>query len=157
MRKKTRNKKTLLFLSGAIIFIIGCSNQKPVPLNPYPQYQQSAPVSNETSMSKINEAYNRKNGTEGRNIVLDTLIATTFYNHPNLIPSFSKSKTHSKTKINTSSVSNTVSNSETFSTPSGFSGTQTNSVTTTKTKTKSTTKSITGGVNVAPNLDFYLK
>ena len=131
----------ILFLLSLSLVVVGCTNTSSQGGN---------------SLGSLNDAYNRKNGTEGRSMILDTLIATTLYNHPEIIPTYGKVKTKSKTKTDINSTSNTISNSQYFSNGnSSFS--QNESVTTTKVRSKSKTKSITTGVGVSPNLDFYLK
>lgn len=142
-----KEQKTVIrgFVILCLGFIISaCTNTSSAGTASQPQQQGT--------YAKLNDAYNRKNGTAGRNVVLDTLIATTFYNHPNLIPSIGKSRTHSKTKTST----DTVSNTQTLTNNDGFTSSSI-ATTSTKTKTKSTTKSVTRGVNVTPNLDYYLK
>lgn len=106
--------------------------------------------------ARMNDAYNRKNNTENRSLILDTFIATTLYNHPEIIPSFGKSKTHSRTKTDINSMSNTVSNTNVSNFGTG-SVTTSESRTTTHTRSKSKTKSVTTGFGISPNLDFYTK
>ena len=131
----------ILFLLCLSLVIVGCTNTSSQGGN---------------SLGSLNDAYNRKNGTEGRSMILDTLIATTLYNHPEIIPAYGKSKTRTKTKTDINSTSNTISNGQYFS--NGNSNLlQNESVTTTRVRSKSKTKSVTTGIGIAPNLDFYLK
>lgn len=136
-----------LFLGTILFNFIGCTN------NPNGTY------------ARMNDAYNRKNKTEGRSMVFDTFVATTLMNYPELIPSIGigKSKTHTKSSNSSDTVSNTLSNSQTtyFSNGMGSSGSVTTSQSVTKTQTSSRTKtkskSVSGGIELTPNLDFYLK
>lgn len=134
-------KKNLIkiFVLCIGVFLVGCTNSN-----------------NKNSMGSLNAYYNNVNGTKNRSMVMDTVIATTLYNYPELIPRVGMSKTRSKTKTNVNSVSNTVSNNQYFSNGSSSFG-QSQSKTTTKTHSKSTTKSVTTGIGISPNLDFYLK
>lgn len=129
-----------LFLGMVLFNFIGCTNN-----------------SNGT-YAKMNDAYNRKNKTEGRSMVFDTFVATTLMNYPELIPRIGKSKTRTNSSNKVDTVSNTLSNSQTTYFSNG-SMTTSQSVTKTQTTSKSKTKSrtISGGIDLVPNLDFYLK
>ncbi len=142
--KNSKKLMKILFLLGIVIFMMGCTNTN------------NSLQRRNTSLGSLNDAYNRKNGTEGRSMIVDTIIATTLYNHPEIIPVIGKSKTKSSTTTNMSSISNTMSNSQVFSNGnSSFS--KMNSTTTTHTRSKSKTKSVTTGVGISPNLDFFLR
>ncbi|WP_300356476.1 hypothetical protein [Fusobacterium sp.] len=142
--KNGRKLMKILFLLGVAIFMMGCTNTN------------NSLQRRNTTLGSLNDAYNRKNGTEGRSMIVDTIIATTLYNHPEIIPVIGKSRTKSSTTASMNSVSNTVSNSQVFSTGnSSFS--KVNSTTTTHTRSKAKTKSVTTGVGISPNLDFYLR
>lgn len=108
--------------------------------------------------NSINNSYNQKNNTAERSIITDTLIASMLYNNPELVSkmSFGKSKTHTKQSISANTLSTTTMESQSFSDGnSHFNMGQSTTRTETRTKTKS--KSISTGINVAPNLDYYLK
>ena len=106
--------------------------------------------------NSINNSYNQKNNTAGRSIITDTLIASMLYNNPELVSkmSFGKSKTHTKQSISANTLSTTTMENQSFSDGnSHFNMGQS----TTRTETRTKTKSISTGINVAPNLDYYLK
>ena len=138
-----RNLLKITFVLCVGIFIVGCANSQPA-------------VNGRSTYENLNAAYNRKNGTTNRSMVVDTIIATTLYNHPEIIPTIGKSVTKGRTKINVSATSNTVANGQFFSNGNSSFG-QSQSMTTTKVHSKSTTKSVTTGIGILPNLDFYLK
>ena len=140
--KKNLLKITFVLCIG--IFIVGCANSQP------------AVNGGGNTYENLNAAYNRKNGTINRSMVVDTIIATTLYNHPEIIPVIGKSVTKGRTKTNVSATSNTVANGQYFSNGNSSFG-QSQSLTTTKVHSKSTTKSVTTGIGISPNLDFYLK
>ena len=138
-----RNLLKITFVLCVGIFIVGCANSQPA-------------VNGRSTYENLNAAYNRKNGTTNRSMVVDTIIATTLYNHPEIIPVIGKSVTKGRTKTNVSATSNTVANGQYFSNGNSSFG-QSQSLTTTKVRSKSTTKSVTTGIGISPNLDFYLK
>ena len=125
-----------LFVILLLLNLFGCSN------NP------------DSTYTRLNNAYNQKNNTENRSVVLDTIIATTLYNYPELVPVISKNKTHSKTSTKVDASSNSISN--THINDFGNSIT-TETHTNTRIKSKTKTKSVTTGIGISPNLDFYLK
>ncbi len=90
--------------------------------------------------NNFNNYYNEKNQTRGRSVLLDTVIATTLFNNPEIIPSWHKSKTKSKTSRSTNTVSTATANGIT-----------------TRTHSKTKTKSVTTGIGISPNLDFYTR
>lgn len=108
--------------------------------------------------NSINDSYNQKNNTAGRSIITDTLIASMLYNNPELVSkmSFEKNKTYTNQSISTNTLSTTTMENQNFTDGnSHFNIGQSTTRTETRTKTKS--KSISTGINVAPNLEYYLK
>lgn len=142
--KKVRR---IIFLFGIALSLIGCTNTE------------------NGTYARMNDTYNKKNNTEGRSMLFDTFVATTLINYPELIPSIGigRGKTHIKASNSMDTVSNTQSSSETtyFNNGLGNSGSMTTSQSVTKTQTTSKSKvkskSISGGIELTPNLDFYLK
>lgn len=121
-------RKNLLKISVVFcmsLFMLGCSNN----------------TASGRSYNSFNNYYNEKNQTSGRSVVLDTLIASTLFNNPDIIPSWHKSKTKSTTSGSMNTVSSTAANG----------------VTTTRTHSKTKTKSVTKGIGISPNLDFYTR
>ncbi len=88
----------------------------------------------------------------------DTLIASMLYNNPELVSkmSFGKSKTHTKQSISANSLSTSTMESQNFADGNSHFNME-QSMTKTETRTKTKSKSISTGINVAPNLDYYLK
>ena len=128
---------------------------------------------NANSYQNLNAAYNRKNGTQNRSMILDTLIASTLYNNPEILGGVGITKTRGSSKVvsNTSSMTSMISDSsttgESFTTvdnmgaahsasrSSTISNTSVNTNTHTKTRGKSSTKS--SGIGIKPNFDFFTK
>lgn len=126
---------------------------------------------NGTTYADLNREYNRKNGTQNRSMALDTIIATTLYNNPE-IGSIGLGKHHHKKHTTTHSVTdtsiNTVSNTNTFAdshtSMDAFGGTTTTSHSSSFTNTNTTTQSTTNsgskshstssGINIRPT--FFL-
>lgn len=129
----------MIFLILMVLIVEGCSNVS-------------------QSYDSINDSYNRKNKTANRSIIADTIIATALYNNPTLISKLSlgKSKTHSRETINTTTLSATTMESQNFIDGNSYFN-MSQSKTRTETRTKSKSKSATTGINVAPNLEYYLK
>lgn len=99
--------------------------------------------SNGKRYADLNREYNRKNGTQNRNMALDTIIATTLYNYPEIGKIGSK-----KTKTRTSIEEEThIINNTDLSSPN-YKNTEIH--TNSKSKTKS--KSISTEFNIVPFL-----
>lgn len=120
--------------------------------------------------NNLNESYNKKNKKENRSLVLDTVIATTLYNYPELQLGLGKSFKKTKTKTVSDSTSTTLSESKTNSKEdifnsfsddifrsTGESNTNAHTHTEIKTKSKTKSKSVSGGISIKPNLDFFTK
>ena len=142
--KMKKNLMKMIFVLCVGLFIMGCTNTQ----------------SGGNTLGSLNRAYNNANGTTNRSMIVDTVIATTLYNHPELIPGIGVSKTKSHTKGHSKTVSNTTGGTQSFIADRGFgtsSMTNTHSITTTQTHSKSRTKSTSAGIGISPNLDFFLK
>lgn len=134
----------MMFILSIGLFIMGCTNTR----------------SEGNSFGNLNRAYNNANGTTNRSMIVDTVIATTLYNHPELIPGIGVSKTKTHTKGHSRTVSNTTGSSQSFISDRGFgtsSMASSQSIITTQTHSKSRTKSTSAGIGISPNLDFFLK
>lgn len=155
MKNKRKIKKIRLIFFAVMLIILGTG------------------CTNANSYQDLNTAYNRKNGTQNRSMILDTLIASTLYNNPEILGGvgFTKSKGRGKAVSNTNSMTSMISNSsttgESFTTvdnmgaahsvsrSSTISNTSVNTNTHTKTKGKSSTRS--SGMGIKPNFDFFTK
>lgn len=115
-----------------------------------------------TTYSDINEAYNKKRGTQNRSVILDTVVASTLMNNPEILDRIVMGKRvgHSKSKSETNgtinSTTNSWENSETITKSSGneiSSQTTNTSMSTTNTVGHSTTKTHTKGSSASVGIN----